>query len=89
MNIKSIFNIPDAMNQNIPMVDSHYYNFLKSIKPNDIHAVNTKILYLSSINWSMEYNFIPNFQLDMLSAIEKQYFYNEIVPTLTHLNTIK
>jgi hypothetical protein len=63
---------------NILIVDTHYYKWLLSKQPKDIHSTNTKVEYLESLGFIVGKDFISTNDISTLGYIEKHYFYSEI-----------
>lgn len=65
-----------------PMVNTHYYKWLLQKQPKNIHAINTKIEYLTEQGFKLFEDAITNEELFTLQAVEQHYFHNEIKPIL-------
>lgn len=78
---RNIFAIQDK-GGNALIKDSHYYTWLLSKKPKDIHAVDTKVEYLIEQGFKLYQDKLTAKDLSILKAIEEMYFYWEIKPIL-------
>lgn len=74
------FQIKDNSEQSI--TTTHYYKWLETKKPSDIHYINTKIEYLEEQNFKTGVDKLTADDLSILQSIERMYFYWVIKPTL-------
>jgi hypothetical protein len=83
--MKPVFIIPDRNNWTIPMSETHYYKWLLSQGKKDIHAIETKMEYLSSLGFDLKINqFGEDFEqaekdLTLLRSVENHYYYMEVL----------
>ncbi len=75
------FKIQDQ-DDKIPMVETHYFKWLKTVKPISIHKSTTKVNYLKSHGFIIGTNFITEKEISTLNAIEDCYFTIVIKPKL-------
>jgi hypothetical protein len=74
------FIIKDRNNTNLPMEQTHYYNWLKNANLKDIHYVNTKKEYLTQEGFKIGVDSLNESDLSILKYIE-QYFFNQNLKT--------
>lgn len=56
------------------MVETHYYKWLQEKQPTDIHAIKTKIDYLSEQGFVVGVDRISEEEIKTLMYIEQKYF---------------
>lgn len=74
------FIIKDRNNTNIPMEQTHYYNWLKNANLTDVHYVDTKKEYLTQEGFKIGVDSLNESDLSILKYIE-QYFFNQNLKT--------
>lgn len=80
--MKEIFENKSAENCNSEqdMKDSHYYKWLESESPEDVHAIHTKRKYLESIGFNIDIHRVDKTYFDSLKAIESYYVHIVLKP---------
>lgn len=74
----ALFKIVDQDRDQL-IVETHYYAWLKSKQPKDIHRIYTKVSYLEEQGFKRGIDKISEIDSNSLNAIEDVYFRNEIV----------
>lgn len=72
-----LFKIQDQDSSQL-MMETHYYKWLLSRKPSDIHSIKTKMEYLGEQGFCVGKNHLSTDDLKRLQYIEQHYFNNEI-----------
>ena len=69
-----LFKIPDNGKSDLPIVETHYYNWLKCKNEKDIHSINTKREYLTDLGFIVGVNHLTDKNISLLKIIEQMYF---------------
>ncbi|WP_294203092.1 hypothetical protein [uncultured Chryseobacterium sp.] len=71
------FIIPDQ-DDSLPIKKTHYYEWLKTKQPQNIHSINTKLEYLEEQGFKFLLQYLTAAELQRLKGIENFYFKYEI-----------
>jgi hypothetical protein len=75
------FQIP-AFNPNEPIAQTDYYKWIVEQNITDIHSINTKVSYLTSLGFKKGIDKVSSDYLGFLKAIETMYFQWSVKPLL-------
>ncbi len=64
--------------KHVLITETHYYKWLLSKQPKDIHSIDTKVEYLKELGFVVGTDILSSNDIEVLGYIEKHYFYSEI-----------